>query len=224
MGTDPLAVVDPECRVIRLRNLRVVDASIMLQETAGDLNGPTIMLAERAADITRQNLLPEADDASLMAANSWRDLHRSPSIARNYTGERLGLCSSLAPEETKPEMKVSKTKHFGQLAAALTAVSLAAASVVTADVPEFPDPIIAVNEWTGQVVSVTIAGEDCAPAFGTAEALPNSHLAGDPADRGTGKSDVVVAIGLPFNVVPGGSEGTVLAEPKGKEDDHARRR
>ena len=188
----------------------------MPQETAGDLNGPSIMLADRAADIRGQNLLPEADDASLMAANDWRKQQRSPSIARNYAGERLELCSSLAPEETKREMTMTKTKRCGLLAAALTAVSLTGASMVTADVPESPDPIrIAVNKWTGEVVYVTIAGEDCAQAFGTAEAFPNGHLAGYPADWGTGNSDVVVAIGLPFNVVPGGSEGTVLAEPNG---------
>ena len=55
---------------------------------------------------------------------------------------------------------MTKTKRFGLLAAALTAVSLTAPSILVADVPESPDPIrIAVNEWTGQVLSATIAGE-----------------------------------------------------------------
>ena len=101
MGTDPLAVVDPECKVIGLRNLRVVDASIMPQATAGDLNGPTIMLAERAADIIRQKLLPEAMDAPLMAANDWREQQRSPSIDWDYAGERLELSGILASEMTQ---------------------------------------------------------------------------------------------------------------------------
>ena len=87
--------------MIGLRNLRVVDASIMPQATAGDLNGPTIMLAERAADIIRQNFLPEATNAPLMAASDWRDQQRSPSITRNYEGERLELSGVLATEMTQ---------------------------------------------------------------------------------------------------------------------------
>jgi len=49
-GTDPLAVVDPHTRVIGVDALRVVDSSIMPSITTGNLNAPTIMLAEKAAD------------------------------------------------------------------------------------------------------------------------------------------------------------------------------
>ncbi len=91
MGTDPMAVVDPECRVIGVQNLRVVDAGVMPQATAGDLNGPTIMLAERAADIILQKLLPEAEEAPLMAAEDWKERQRSGAISRDYAGDRAEL-------------------------------------------------------------------------------------------------------------------------------------
>ena len=48
---DPMAVVDPGARVIGLESLRVVDSSIMPSITTGNLNAPTIMLAEKAADL-----------------------------------------------------------------------------------------------------------------------------------------------------------------------------
>jgi choline dehydrogenase len=47
---DKMAVVDPECRVIGMQNLRVVDSSIMPQVTNGNLNAPTLMIGEKASD------------------------------------------------------------------------------------------------------------------------------------------------------------------------------
>ncbi|PZF78872.1 choline dehydrogenase [Aestuariivirga litoralis] len=57
---DPTAVVDPECRVIGIENLRVADSSIMPQVTNGNLNGPTIMIGEKASDhiLGRQPMAP----------------------------------------------------------------------------------------------------------------------------------------------------------------------
>ena len=62
-GTDPMAVVDHEANIIGLENLRVVDASIMPSIISGNLNAPTIMMAEKLADAIRKRrpLKPEAD-------------------------------------------------------------------------------------------------------------------------------------------------------------------
>jgi choline dehydrogenase len=51
MGNDAMAVVDAELKVHRIGNLRVVDASVMPNVTRGNTNAPTIMIAEKAAEM-----------------------------------------------------------------------------------------------------------------------------------------------------------------------------
>ncbi|MFN4156291.1 MAG: choline dehydrogenase [Paracoccaceae bacterium] len=48
--SDPMAVVDPECRVIGVEGLRLADSSVFPQVTNGNLNAPSIMVGEKAAD------------------------------------------------------------------------------------------------------------------------------------------------------------------------------
>ncbi len=51
LDSDPLAVVDPDCRVYGVDGLRVVDASIMPDVVSGNTNAPSIMIGEKAADL-----------------------------------------------------------------------------------------------------------------------------------------------------------------------------
>lgn len=61
MGVDDEAVVDPQTRVHGVAGLRVVDASIMPSITSGNINAPTMMLADKASDLIlgRDPLPPE---------------------------------------------------------------------------------------------------------------------------------------------------------------------
>ncbi|MBB2203645.1 choline dehydrogenase [Gluconacetobacter takamatsuzukensis] len=74
--TDPMAVVDPQARVIGVEGLRVVDSSIMPRVTNGNLNGPTIMIAEKAADHIRGLPPLPASNAPFFEAPDWQTRQR----------------------------------------------------------------------------------------------------------------------------------------------------
>ena len=66
-ASDPMAVVDPECRVIGVEGLRVADSSIFPRITNGNLNGPSIMVGEKASDyILGRDPLPKSNDRPWM--------------------------------------------------------------------------------------------------------------------------------------------------------------
>lgn len=73
---DPMAVVDPETRVIGVENLRVADSSIFPRITNGNLNGPSILVGEKAADhILGKTPLP-ADNREPWIHPDWQTKQR----------------------------------------------------------------------------------------------------------------------------------------------------
>ena len=74
-ASDPMAVVDPECRVIGVEGLRVADSSIFPQVTNGNLNGPSIMTGEKAADHILGRRLPKSNLQPVMA-EGWQTRQR----------------------------------------------------------------------------------------------------------------------------------------------------
>jgi choline dehydrogenase len=73
---DPLAVVDAQCRVIGVSGLRVVDSSVMPSITTGNLNAPTIMIAEKAADHILGKGLLAPSNAPYYVAPDWETQQR----------------------------------------------------------------------------------------------------------------------------------------------------
>ena len=73
---DPMAVVDPETRVIGVQNLRVADSSIFPRITNGNLNAPSILVGEKASDhILGKTPLP-ADNREPWVHPDWQTAQR----------------------------------------------------------------------------------------------------------------------------------------------------
>ncbi|CBJ82426.1 choline dehydrogenase, a flavoprotein [Xenorhabdus bovienii str. Jollieti] len=83
MGTDEMAVVDGQGRVHGVKNLRVIDASIMPEIITGNLNATTIMIAEKIADKIRgRNPLPRSQAKYYVAngAPARKSAQNTPSV------------------------------------------------------------------------------------------------------------------------------------------------
>lgn len=76
MGTDPQAVVDPHCRVHGMEGLRVVDSSVMPTLTNGNINAPTIMIGEKAADLILGRPPLPPSNAAVFVAPDWQNRQR----------------------------------------------------------------------------------------------------------------------------------------------------
>lgn len=82
MGTDDMAVVDPETRVYGIESLRVVDSSIFPTVPNGNLNAPTIMLAERAADLIKGKGMLPPEDVEVDISSDWQSQQRTGEMLR----------------------------------------------------------------------------------------------------------------------------------------------
>ncbi len=73
---DPGAVVDPQCRVIGVEGLRVADSSVFPRITNGNLNAPSIMVGEKAADHVLGRRPLEAESRQPWIHPEWREKQR----------------------------------------------------------------------------------------------------------------------------------------------------
>jgi choline dehydrogenase len=85
MGIDERAVVDPQTRVHGIKNLRVVDSSIFPTIPNGNLNAPTIMVAERAADLIRGKEPLQSLDAPVVMDEQWQARQRPGEAKRQQS-------------------------------------------------------------------------------------------------------------------------------------------
>ncbi|WP_105901119.1 choline dehydrogenase [Vibrio gangliei] len=79
---DPMAVVDKECRVLGINKLRVIDSSVFPVIPNGNLNAPTIMVAERAADMILGRPLLSSADVPVWIAPDWQHTQRGEKPVR----------------------------------------------------------------------------------------------------------------------------------------------
>ena len=90
MGEDDMAVVDSQTRVHGITQLRVVDSSIFPTITNGNLNAPTIMVAERAADLIKGQAVLEPIAAEVGMDADWKTKQRTNPTKNNQTNKILG--------------------------------------------------------------------------------------------------------------------------------------
>lgn len=76
MGTDQMAVVDADLRVRGVANLRVIDSSVFPSLPNGNLNAPTMMLAERGADLIKGHSLKLSRSAPTYTDRDWKQRQR----------------------------------------------------------------------------------------------------------------------------------------------------
>ena len=72
---DPSAVVDPDCKVIGVEGLRVADSPIFPRITNGNLNGPSILVGEKASDHILGRALPR-ENAQAWIHPEWETAQR----------------------------------------------------------------------------------------------------------------------------------------------------
>ena len=82
---DPMTVVNNAAQVIGIKNLRVIDSSVFPTIPNGNLNGPTIMLAEKMADIVLGKKPLKPINVNVWIDSNWKKLQRLAKPKREIT-------------------------------------------------------------------------------------------------------------------------------------------
>ena len=85
MGQDDMAVVNSQTQVHGIEGLRVVDSSIFPTIPNGNLNSPTIMVAERAADLILGKKTLSPSKATVTIADDWKNSQRANAPKRKVS-------------------------------------------------------------------------------------------------------------------------------------------
>jgi choline dehydrogenase len=83
IGVDSMAVVDSELRVHGLERIRVIDSSVFPTVPNGNLNAPTMMVAERGADLIRGQRAQLSEPAAVYVDPQWQDRQKEGTALRS---------------------------------------------------------------------------------------------------------------------------------------------
>ena len=175
--------------------------------------------------------VPESDDAIIIAINEWTGQHISAHVVGNILS-RMGYNVEYVTAAVLPMATAIADGdiHYGSELWDNNLGEYFPSLLADGSVADMGD--VGIDGREGWVYPIHLEQDcpglpewqaflDCYEMFGTAETFPNGRFVDYPADWASRAGDMIAAEGLPFDVIPAGSEGALVAELKSAEERKA---